>query len=238
MINDKYHRQVLKELKKLKSNSKQKERLWVQHYLGSDRPSKCIKTSLIKESAKKFADKNTLSFKEFISLLNSLYKNAISFEEIDFAARLIKALPKFKQQINPKHLDNWLKYTHGWAEIDLLCQSNFESQQLLSNWPQWKKILKEFNKSPEISKRRASLVLLTKSLSQSDDPCLSELAFKNIENLKSEPEVLITKAVSWLLRSLIKYHSQEVKKYLNKNQDSLPKIAYRETLRKLNTGRK
>ena len=53
-----------------------------------------------------------------------------------------------------------------------------------------------------------------------------------------EKEVLITKAVSWLLRSMIKYYRNEVTDYLNENKESLPKIAVREVSIKLETGRK
>ena len=72
----------------------------------------------------------------------------------------------------------------------------------------------------------------------SDDSRLSKLAFEQIENLKSEKEILITKAVSWLLRALVKFHQKEVFQYLEKNKDSLPKIAYREALSKALTGKK
>jgi len=80
--------------------------------------------------------------------------------------------------------------------------------------------------------------LLTKALRQSDDPRLSKLAFANVENLKGETDILITKAVSWILRSLVSFHKDEVLRYLENNKDSLPKIAYRETLSKALTGRK
>ena len=125
-----------------------------------------------------------------------------------------------------------------WAENDVLCQSNFTAENILNRWSDWKKWLKEFNKSPNINKRRASLVLLTKSLRQSDDPRLSKLAFENVENLKGEKDILITKAVSWILRSLVTFHKTELLEYLDKNKESLPKIAYREALSKALTGRK
>ena len=60
--------------------------------------------------------------------------------------------------------------------------------------------------------------LLTKSLSQSTDPRLSIIAFENIEKLKVETDILITKAVSWALRSLVKFHQLEVLDYLEKNK--------------------
>ena len=49
---------------------------------------------------------------------------------------------------------------------------------------------------------------------------------------------MITKAISWLLRSMIRHYKNEVSDYVNAQADTLPKIAVRETLVKLKTGRK
>ena len=81
-------------------------------------------------------------------------------------------------------------------------------------------------------------MLLTGPISHSSDSRLSEIAFKNIGRLKSEKDILVTKAISWLLRSLIRHHKKEVGVYIKQNAGGLPKIAIRETRRKLLTGRK
>ncbi|KKS65087.1 MAG: hypothetical protein UV33_C0013G0017, partial [Candidatus Daviesbacteria bacterium GW2011_GWA1_42_6] len=99
-------------------------------------------------------------------------------------------------------------------------------------------LLNKFVKDPDIHKRRASLVLLTKPVSHSDDPRFSDLAFENLDKLKKEKDILITKAVSWLLRDLIKYHRDRVEDYLKANKAILPKIAVREVTNKLQTGKK
>jgi 3-methyladenine DNA glycosylase AlkD len=109
---------------------------------------------------------------------------------------------------------------------------------MLSHWKDWKSLLVSFSKSGNVHKRRASLVLLTRPLRESDDPRLARQAFANLDRLKSEKDILVTKAVSWLLRALIKYHQQEVETYLRDNADCLPKIALRETRNKLKSGRK
>lgn len=211
---------------------------WVKNYLGTDKIYHSFSTKQISDLAKKIVTENNLDEDKTINLLNSLYQNGTTYTEIALAALILSNSPKVLKNFDPKNLDLWLNYTCGWAENDILCQSNFTSEILLNNWPSWQKILKEFNQSTNINKRRASLVLLTKSLRQSDDSRLSKLAFQQIENLKSEKEILITKAVSWLLRSLVAFHKDELLDYLAKNKDSLPKIAYREALTKATTGRK
>jgi len=206
IIKNNIHRKVIKEINKLDSKKDKKERLWVQKYLGSNKPTASVKTSKMIDLAKKIVKENNLNKKQLTELLDSLYSKGKTFQEIDLAARLLGVAPKIRQEINPNKLDYWLNFTHGWAETDVLCQSNFTSNELLSNWNNWKKLLIKFSKDKNVHKRRASMVLLTKSVRMSDDKRLSNLAFKNINLLKKETDILITKAISWILRELIKNH--------------------------------
>jgi 3-methyladenine DNA glycosylase AlkD len=59
-----------------------------------------------------------------------------------------------------------------------------------------------------------------------------------VERLKGERAILITKAVSWLLRALVDRHHEAVAVYVDANASSLPAIAVRETRTKLATGTK
>jgi 3-methyladenine DNA glycosylase AlkD len=67
---------------------------------------------------------------------------------------------------------------------------------------------------------------------------LSDLAFAVVERLKGERPILITKAVSWLLRSMAPRHGLAVAAYLEANAATLPAVAVRETRTKLATGTK
>lgn len=237
-IKNQYHQKLLVEVDKLKSKSTESETQWVQRYLGTDKIFYNFSTKQLVDLVKNFLKKSKLSPSEIIELLNSLYQFGTTYNEIAIAGKMVSFSKINTPDFDPNNLDLWLNYTHGWAENDVLCQSNFTSDVLLSNWDSWQQILKQFNTSQNINKRRASLVLLTKSVGQSADPRLSKLAFANIEKLKEEKDILITKAVSWLLRSLTTFHKDEVLKYLEDNKESLPKIAYREALSKALTGRK
>lgn len=230
------HKKILKELDLISKHGNVKESLWVQKYLGSNKPYNCIKTGDVQKLARKIDEENNIDKQQLENLLDLLYSKAKTFEEIDLAAKLLGINSKLRQQIDPNKLDYWLNFTHGWAETDVLCQSNFTSNELLSNWNTWKKLLMKFSKDKNVHKRRASLVLLTKSVRMSDEKRLANLAFRNVELLKSEKDILITKAISWVLRSLIKNHKQEVARYLKENKNTLPKIAVREVTNKLLTG--
>lgn len=178
-----------------------------------------------------------ISPSDLLDLINSLYK-ADSVDEKKIAGQILYCLPNLRSQIDPKVLDSWLEDLEGWEEIDSLCQSVFTAKDMLSNWIEWEKLIREFVASPLIQKRRASLVLLTNVVSQSNDIRFANLAFENINRLKGEKDILITKAISWLLRDLIKNHRERVKDYLDMNADLLPRIAIREVINKLTTGKK
>ena len=236
-ITNSHHLELSQLINKSKSGCKPTDVVWVQKYLGSNKTFHGFSSLQMSLLVKTFLEDNKLSESQSLELLNSLYQNGTTYTEIALAAMILTLTPLIKS-FDPKNLDLWLNYTCGWAENDVLCQSNFSSDILLSNWENWQKWLKKFNQDKNINKRRASLVLLTKPLRQSNDLRLSKIAFENIENLKLEKEILITKAVSWALRALVKFHKDDVLIYLEKNKDTLPKIAYREAFSKALTGKK
>jgi 3-methyladenine DNA glycosylase AlkD len=138
--------------------------------------------------------------------------------------------------LNPDLYDGWLEYATGWSSVDAICYNVFSASEMLNHWAAWTGAITELSKSENVFKRRGALVLLTKPVSVSNDQRLAELSFRVIDRLKGEKDILITKAISWLLRSLTKFHAAEVKEYLGRNV--LPAVAVRETRNKLDYGRK
>ena len=122
--------------------------------------------------------------------------------------------------------------------VDTVCTGDFIKTQLPAEWPTWKKIILKLSKAPNVNKRRASLVLFCSPFGQVRDRDIGDTAFKIVERLKAEKDVRITKAVSWVLRTMIRHYRQDVAVYVKENADSLPSIAVRETMTKLSTGRK
>ena len=147
-------------------------------------------------------------------------------------------MPSLRRTLAPRDLVRWLARAEGWAEVDCICQSTCTAAELLADWSTWKRELVALSKSQNVHQRRASLVLLTTPVRDSADARLADIAFANIARLERERHILITKAISWLLRALTKHHRRDVVAYLRDHADSLPKIAIRETRSKLKTGRK
>jgi len=233
-----YDKQILRELKKNAGKESEKLKSWVKKYMGTDKIYYSIKSETKKRIVKDWIKNHpNLPFAKYIALLNSLYAGK-SHEEFCCGALLLGFMPELRKKIKFGTFEKWLERAEGWGEVDALCQSNFSSEELLGNWLSWSEFLTKLSKHKNIHKRRASLVLLVKSVRSSTDPRLADLAFKNIERLKGEKDILITKAISWLLRGLIKNHRKKVEIYLEKNKGQLPKIAVREARRKLLTGKK
>ncbi|HUB62205.1 MAG TPA: DNA alkylation repair protein [Puia sp.] len=149
---------------------------------------------------------------------------------------LLGYMPVQRRQLSPTLYDDWLDHTNGWAAVDAICYNNFTAAEILENFGPWKTLITRLAKSDNANKRRGAIVLLTKPVKQSTDPRLSGLAFDLIDLLSGEKDILITKAVSWLLRNLTQHHAPAVRKYLKAHRDRLPAIAIRETTNKLNHG--
>jgi 3-methyladenine DNA glycosylase AlkD len=174
---------------------------------------------------------------EFSAVLESLYRGK-SHEEKTLASLLLSYHHAGRRAVGPKQLNAWLDHLVGWAEIDSLCQSAFTADEILAAWNEWKRFIRALSRDKNINKRRAALVFLTGPVRYSSDVRLAALGFEIIEALKPEREIIITKAVSWLLRSMLQHHKRAVTAYIKENRDSLPAIAVRETTRKIATGRK
>jgi 3-methyladenine DNA glycosylase AlkD len=161
-----------------------------------------------------------------------------AYEEKVLAAILLAANARMRRLGTAALADGWLDCLQGWAEIDSLCASIFGPEEMDADWLAWRDLIRRLSRDANINRRRAALVLLTRPTRTSADPRYRDLAFEVIEQLKSERPILITKAVSWLLRSMAGHHGAAVAAYLDANAAALPAVAVRETRTKLRTGTK
>lgn len=207
-------------------------------YLGNDHVLYHIRTPTLRTIAKAWAREHKDLWREdFRDVVTSLIQGPSATEKI-MAGILLGYSTKPQRHFDPAIFNNWLDHLEGWAEVDAVCTGDFTATQLPADWPRWKKLVTRLSKDSSINKRRASLVLFCSPVSRGKDPRLADAALKNVERLKAEKEVMITKAISWVLRSMIKLYRDDVESYLRDNADSLPKIAVRETMTKLKTGAK
>lgn len=235
MINA-FHEEILNLIKK--NSGKGTRHTFSDSYLGNNHLRYAIAIPCLRVIAKDWMRAHRhLDPGALADLLTSLIEGKSSTEKM-MAGIMMGYATHPQRQFDPIIFDRWLNQLEGWAEVDAVCTGDFTITQLPSDWPRWKRLLNRLSKDPNINKRRASLVLFCSPVSRIKDDRLAEMAFKNLERLKSEKDVLITKAISWLLRSMIRHYRESVSAYISQNQETLPRIAVRETLAKLKTGRK
>ena len=233
---NKLHKEILHLIKE--NSGTPTQHTYLDSYLGNDHPRYPINVPTLRLIAKEWSKSNRhLSAKEFENIIDSLIRGKSATEK-NMAGILLDFSTKEQRKFDPICFDKWLDQLVGWAEIDSVCTGSYATTEIPANWKTWSNLLIKFSKSKNINKRRASLVLLCSPMRKAADERLAAMAFININLLISESEILITKAISWLLRSMIKHHRKEVNAFLNANQDSLPKIAVRETKKVLDTGKK
>ena len=207
-------------------------------YMGTSKAYLYVRAADVGELVREWAhDHPALAVDEFSQLLNRLSLSSIH-NEFAFLGVLLGRYPKLRKAMDPCLLSGWLDHAEGWAEVDTICQSNFSADEMIAKWECWEPLLVALSGDPNVHKRRASLVLLNRALRKSPDARFSELGFRIIVRLEPERDILITKAISWILRDLVKFHRAEVEAFLCEHADRLPKIAIRETRNKLGSGRK
>jgi 3-methyladenine DNA glycosylase AlkD len=174
---------------------------------------------------------------ELIAMANALFDGE-THEEKTLGALLLGYSARARRAATPAMVERWLGELNGWAEIDSLCASVFDAKDLAADWPAWRSLIERLSQDASINKRRAALVLLTTPTRTSDDTRFADLGFAVVERLKGERDILITKAVSWLLRAMAGRHGVALAAYLEAEAMSLPAVAVRETRTKLRTGTK
>ncbi|MEX1240061.1 MAG: DNA alkylation repair protein [Cyclobacteriaceae bacterium] len=235
MINP-FHQEILTLIKK--NSGKPKADPFLNSYLGNEHVRYPINNPTLREIAKDWMRTHKdLKVDEFKKVLTSLIEGESCTEKM-MAGILMGYSFKNQRTFDPMAFDQWLDHLVGWVEVDTLCTGDFITTQLPAEWPKWKKLIIKLSKDENMNKRRASLVLFCSPLGRVKDDDIAEVAFKTVERLKAEKDVLITKAISWVLRTMIKHYRESVASYLEENEGTLPKIAVRETMVKLKTGKK
>ena len=205
-------------------------------YGGSGHPFYYVSAPALRAIAKHWlAEQKAMPHEAFLAVVESLFAGK-SHEEKTLAALLVGYHAKARLSMRPEDVDRWLGHLNGWAEIDALCQNAFTAADMAADWPGWKRLIEQLSRDPNINKRRAALVLLNGPVHYTGEARFRDLALATIERLKAERDILITKAVSWSLRSMTKQHREAVAAYLAEHGASLPKVAVRETKAKLETG--
>ncbi|MBS1543549.1 MAG: DNA alkylation repair protein [Bacteroidetes bacterium] len=231
-----YHREILEQIKQ--KSGKPTHHTFLDHYLGNTHPRYPINSARLRGIARNWMrDHRDMSATELSRILDSLIKGKSSTEKC-MVGLLLDYSKKEQRKFRPALFGKWLNELEGWAEIDSVCTGKYALTEVPGQWPAWKSLAEKLARSKNINKRRASLVIFCQPLRKVHEPEILKAALRNTDMLCHEKEVLITKAISWVLRCAAKTFPAEIKKYVNLNKARLPAIAVRETMRVIETGRK
>lgn len=208
-------------------------------YTGSPRVHLGVGANGLRDFLSEFVSshKNELTPDAAVPLLDALYAGR-TVEEPILAGMLLAKLPELRAVLPLNVFERWLDRLQGWVEVDSTCQTAFAPKDLYARWDGWSALLRKLNADPNISKRRASIVLLIRTVRESYDTRGVALALELVDNLKSERDKLITKAVSWVLREAIKRHASAITAYVDGHASELAPHVVREVWKKLTTGKK
>ncbi|MFH1456489.1 MAG: DNA alkylation repair protein [Patescibacteria group bacterium] len=172
-----------------------------------------IRMSLLNKLLKKYqAGIKDLSCKEVFALALKFYKHRI--QEIVLAGNFvlqnrIECISKTQLPL----LDKALNYFCSWSTIDDFCIDIL--QPILLKYPQdILCFLKKWNKSKNIWKRRASVVVFVRKIGESGKFTNEALSF--CENLLWDKNDLVQKGVGWCLKDIMRGDKKKVFTYIKK----------------------
>lgn len=195
-----------------------------------------VKTGDLKKIAKKWLKENKDEDPKIkAETIKKLYL-AESFDEKILASFICDKQPDIIKEFLQKDFDLFIKEVDNWAVSD--CLSDILAQWVLINPKLRINYLKKLIKSKNLWARRQALVVSFYLNFTQNEVDYSNLVFEFVEKTKQEKHPMIVKAVSWALRGLVKYHSSALRKYLDENLQTLPSLARREVVKKLETGKK
>ncbi|MFA6511810.1 MAG: DNA alkylation repair protein [Patescibacteria group bacterium] len=176
------------------------------------------------------------SAREVLSLVNALYC-APSFDERLIASYVLAQNVRVIPSITEAQWNRWIARIDNWAVSDNICGVPLGTW-VLADPARGEHYLKKLIASKNIWARRVAIVALTWVVRYNKSPRWKNLAFSFVRKTMHERDVIMTKAVSWILRALIHYHAPAVRTFVEKYENDLPAIARRETLNKLKSGKK
>ncbi len=125
---------------------------------------------------------------------------------------------------------SWLKkYVRGWGDCDDFCTHAFG--KLLMQYKEFFANVLEWTKDDDFWVRRAAAVVLIPSIAKKDYAGLMPFEISN--RLMNDENDLVLKGYGWMLKIFSKADEKGVIDYLAQNHSSIPRVAFRYAIEKL-----
>jgi len=177
-----------------------------------------------------------IAFDDLLPLVETLWLGK-SQEERTMAMELLNQYRHHIPNLAWDHFERWRYQVDNWALADGLA-STLLGPWLAANPDDRLDRLWYLIAAEDMWIRRVALVATTPINRGRASFTLPDMTLELIDRVKEERDPMITKAVSWALRVLIKKHADRVSAYLEQNKDVLARHVIREVNNKLRTGLK
>ncbi len=172
---------------------------------------------------------------EVLALVEALWDGE-SWEERALALMLLGRYHRWIPALTWAHFDRWRRGLDNWGLTDGL--ADILGDWLVSDALSRTSHLWALIADADVWSRRLALVATVHPNREKGDPAFADLTFALLERVKGERDPMITKAVSWALREMIKHHPDRVAAYVQENRRVLVGHVLREVNNKLHTGLK
>ena len=196
-----------------------------------------LRVPQIRDLAKTWSrEHKTVERHNLLALFEALWAGD-SREELMLASELLQRYKRWIPQLEWAQFDRWRRRLDNWEVTDSL------GQRILGPWmlsaPESRVAhLYDLIQDGDVWSRRLALVTTTWLNRGRKDLSFPDVTLDLVDRVKRERHPMITKAVSWALRELIKKHPDVVARYLDTNTGMLAPHVVREVRSKLETGRK
>ncbi len=199
---------------------------------------------MIKKIEQEYLKHDKINAASYSKVANSIYKE-MSKNDITFLKQcdeLIKSserkifsvgtllIQKRKSLIDIAYFDiyeKWTKeYVHGWDQCDQFCSR--VTTPMLEKYPELYDKLLEWSDDDDFNVKRISLVSMTDSTASIIVDF--DKAIHIVDKLKDDEDILIQKAVGWILKCCYKNFPNELEEYLITNHKSLSRVIFRYSL--------
>lgn len=156
------------------------------------------------------SDFSTLATPQKIELASRLIASGYG-EQKSVALALLEQVPEYFTPARFDALETLIGSLHGWSKID--SYSNLFLKRILeTHEAAFIERLKSWNADPDLWLRRASVVVFTRKVARSG--LYKDVALANCETLIHDPEHLVQTGVGWCLRDLMRWHKEEILRYV------------------------
>lgn len=126
--------------------------------------------------------------------------------------------------------EHWLKtYISDWWDCDDFCTHAIG--ELMIRYPQFMPRVFDWCDHENFAVRRCAPVTLILPIKKKVDMTVNP--FEIADRLKNDPHYLVLKGYGWMLKVLSATQKSQVIAYLDYNRDTMPRVAYRYALEKL-----